>query len=940
MYTMKESVAVAKEADAKKGVSPTRSDNSIHRVRNEPERQLGSLRDVIGNIRRDGGTPSVESIATELSGMHTAQRAPALLALQQTHGNRYVQRVVSGIQAKLKVGQPGDIYEQEADRVADAVMRMPEPRVQRQAEEVEKEKLLQAKPISEQITPLVQRQVEEEEEEELAQPKLAANAEYSIQRQVEEEEEKEEEKEEDLIQTKPIVDQITPLVQRQVEDEEEEILRIKREEDTTPEVAHNLESQIQMIRGGGKPLSESERIYFEPRFGRDFSQVRVHTDTRAANSARAVNARAFTTGRDVVFGAGQYAPGTGEGRKLMAHELTHVVQQTHGNRYVQRVVDHLQSKRDKKLSDEKDEIVGRDMFTKGRTYQPFSQEGQELRGNELKHTVQGESALVQLRRTTSKSDRAEQEAKAVEEAFAGGQPIPEITTSIPPTTLAGNWELDHDECHWQGRYDPEEARIVIALMAGRERAPALTASVVEDLLGLRRVLGENHLRVIPDGGEITSYAFGHLPREQQAGIRRTLELIELHGLESGRARAAAGESVEAETSEVGAGEGAAPTAEEEAGAEEGEEITAETIAEAAMSVPGLLAQACLEFESRITPLAAEVEEAAPHLIGPLSEIYAGFVGLRMQLLRLGESARTTETTEAQRARFRELAGRYEELMGDLEEVHRSRMSARLRELRAQTAQLRDHLLQLYHAIYEAGGDDTTRLRISHAGGETTNLRYISGHIVGLLNGINNADAAMSGRQIPRVIPILNHIWTLADLVIGWNFNRELQSPNEEAMDSLRNALSLGGALASWLGISRVAPLFSHLGPMLSVVAHNISIVTRVQRQRQFEFFQATGMDIYPESLPGGSHLRIYMRSAFRAGSSADVPAPRAEVVEYFNSHRDMFRTVASRVMQRPGPETRRSWLVIEEVDPDQLNQWIFQNREWVWRLLYNTEPPR
>jgi hypothetical protein len=62
---------------------------------------------VIGNIRRDDDTPSVESIATHLSSMHTAQRAPALLALQQTHGNRYVQRVVTGIQAKLVVGQPG-----------------------------------------------------------------------------------------------------------------------------------------------------------------------------------------------------------------------------------------------------------------------------------------------------------------------------------------------------------------------------------------------------------------------------------------------------------------------------------------------------------------------------------------------------------------------------------------------------------------------------------------------------------------------------------------------------------------------------------------------------------------------------------------------------------------------------------------------------------------
>jgi outer membrane protein OmpA-like peptidoglycan-associated protein len=65
----------------------------------------------------------------------------------------------------------------------------------------------------------------------------------------------------------------------------------------------------------------------EPRFGEDFSLVQVHTDAKATESARAVNARAYTVGRDVVFGSGQYVPGTYEGRKLIAHELTHVAQQ-------------------------------------------------------------------------------------------------------------------------------------------------------------------------------------------------------------------------------------------------------------------------------------------------------------------------------------------------------------------------------------------------------------------------------------------------------------------------------------------------------------------------------------------------------------------------------------------------------------------------------------
>ena len=77
-----------------------------------------------------------------------------------------------------------------------------------------------------------------------------------------------------------------------------------------------------------RPLAESEHAYFEPRFGVDFSQVRLHSDAQAAESARAVNAKAHTLGQDVVFGTGQDKPGTSEGRRLMAHELTHVVQQS------------------------------------------------------------------------------------------------------------------------------------------------------------------------------------------------------------------------------------------------------------------------------------------------------------------------------------------------------------------------------------------------------------------------------------------------------------------------------------------------------------------------------------------------------------------------------------------------------------------------------------
>ena len=78
----------------------------------------------------------------------------------------------------------------------------------------------------------------------------------------------------------------------------------------------------------GEPLNPETRVLMEPRFGADLSPVRVHTDSRAAESARSVNALAYTIGRDIVFGAGQYAPQTSTGQKLLAHELTHFIQQS------------------------------------------------------------------------------------------------------------------------------------------------------------------------------------------------------------------------------------------------------------------------------------------------------------------------------------------------------------------------------------------------------------------------------------------------------------------------------------------------------------------------------------------------------------------------------------------------------------------------------------
>src|SRR5439155_10758844 len=84
----------------------------------------------------------------------------------------------------------------------------------------------------------------------------------------------------------------------------------------------------EVLNSPGEPLDAATRAFMEPRLGHDFSRVRIHTDAKAAESAQAVNALAFTVGQDVVFGPGHYVPQTNAGRNLMAHELAHVVQQS------------------------------------------------------------------------------------------------------------------------------------------------------------------------------------------------------------------------------------------------------------------------------------------------------------------------------------------------------------------------------------------------------------------------------------------------------------------------------------------------------------------------------------------------------------------------------------------------------------------------------------
>ena len=285
-------------------------------------------------------------------------RARAMSAGQRSLGNSRISRLVGQpVQAKLTVGAPNDPYEQEADRTADTVMRMPEPRpavtngVARQPEAAG------GTGLCPECEKKLQRQVDEEKaagsgpaslQRAISQVQLCPDCARTLQRQVDE---AQPETEADMSSGEALSPATTDeTVQRQPADEAPEttteadtIEPAQGEEDNTiarqpeaagggssdqpPAVDSDTESYLNTSSGGGQPLSESSRAFMEPRFGQDFSGVRVHTDSRSAGAAKGLNAQAFTRGQDIYFGEGRYQPSTPQGQRLLGHELTHTIQQ-------------------------------------------------------------------------------------------------------------------------------------------------------------------------------------------------------------------------------------------------------------------------------------------------------------------------------------------------------------------------------------------------------------------------------------------------------------------------------------------------------------------------------------------------------------------------------------------------------------------------------------
>ncbi len=226
-------------------------------------------------------------------------------------------------QPKLAVNQPNDMYEQQADAMADKVMRMPATPAQVvPGKHFFPHTIAHPKNIiSPKEDPLKK---DDKEKSEGVISEIQTKLSF------------------DILPSPPNNNQTNnaTILQRKCAHCEEEEKQTQRKEmnDNTIAPDSSTENYINSLGGKGRTLTKEERNFFEPRMNYDFSGVQLHTNKEANESAKSINALAYTHSNNIVFGANNYQPNTDEGKKLMAHELTHVVQQADGvhTKFIQR----------------------------------------------------------------------------------------------------------------------------------------------------------------------------------------------------------------------------------------------------------------------------------------------------------------------------------------------------------------------------------------------------------------------------------------------------------------------------------------------------------------------------------------------------------------------------------------------------------------------------
>lgn len=801
------------------------------------------------------------------------------------------------------------------------------------------------------------------------------------------------------------------------------------------ETARALLPEINAARGGGRPLNDQTRKEMGTTFGYDFSDVRIHADTRAHMLSRNLGANAFTVGRDVFFSEGAFSPGTGSGQATLLHELAHVAQnktartpttilsdfddpceqEARGYEYL-RSPNHASPPATAMSS----------LVAAQRAPTTANPRGVRPTGPPT-HTRDGGGIPIEHRRLetiahewayagpdhelayewgylcSSRSGhagfqiltcrpRANSQARPIL-AFRGTEPteLEDILTDLDqagigvyqwyqnralvastlerlatsgPIIVTGHslggalaqiTEANHADLVAQvvTFQSPGIPRALVESGALRRRAVATHYRVMGDLVHLA---GESYTP-----GEIVEFPFPYSPivftilgqfsapliahrsfpvregrrptsraRTQTEGGTRPLEVVRQSVARPGSPRDV--------FSYYGMIQSIIENARTQQASERARIQRQQSRTDATTAQSGdawRIYIACNELSADMSPLLSHMEESD----SSLDDVYEAYWGLRA-LMRELLATEVQAITAAQRQRYRRHSAQWESYRRRVIADHQATAQVQLARWTSETERMQIEMLYLYRDR-EMAGENPAEAKL-RATGET--LQVVAGKVLALLNKIANARATAEGREVSQAVRLSRKIKDVTEKAIevatvlhAWTASRRWRGQTSASLQALTNAwdtLELG---LEWFELHRYLPFYGHIGAALHSIASVWGRIERSQQAANTTMWEAAGEFVYPAAEPGGDRILTYLTAVFNAPDPSRIRTSRSDfdhIVEFFEDRRELLAAAATQVMGRRGPPTESSWLFFRQLDPDGLTEWVFQNREMVWRLIY------
>lgn len=255
-------------------------------------------------------------------------------------------------------------------------------------------------------------------------------------------------------------------------------------------------------------------------------------------------------------------------------------------------------------------------------------------------------------------------------------------------------------------------------------------------------------------------------------------------------------------------------------------------------------------------------------------------------------------------------------------------------------ELQHQLVNWYHIVYSKGGNSETKIQLTKQVRTQISLRDISHKFRSAFDSISDIYEDVNstgGFHQDDIKTFADKLRSIFDLIEVWGVVPELASDIQREAKNLERAINVIFTGLEVVGMDKYLIFFAHIPKALAKVSAYMSYIEQHGREKNTQFFNLDGEVLYPKFEPGPKALIPYMKTVFTQPNAGTIPFPKQEVVDYFNDHIDMFRAVESQVMGRNEMPTSKRFIFWEKFHPNELNGWVYENRQWIYRVIYGPE---